>query len=476
MTLRGFRENLREAAYTRTRGHRTRTQMAKHKLTDAFIAHRVAEAPDLGRHRVFYDDHKDAPRGFGVRVTKNGAVSFVLNYYAGGAERRATVNAKGERLSITAARKRAQVMRDRINVAGDPLRERQAERQAKAAAVAEARRKRDLGLGALLAAYVDHLRSAGKPSAREVEGAAKRHIFDPFPRLAAKPADEVTVEDVMPVFHGLAKAGKFREAEKLRTYLRAAFTAARKARTDAAMHAFVGFQIRYNPLDDLAVTRPKEAALDAAQAAKERKWALSEAQLAAYWGRIQALPAPHGSMLRLHLLTGGQRVKQLSRLERSNLDEDTKTVTLFDSKGRRQVAYEHVVPLLPEAEQAIEEMRGLAGPYLFSVSRGKDGAVYHTLRDAMLEVAQAMVEAGEVHQVFTPGTIRKTVETRLAAAGVGKDIRARLQSHGIGGVQDKHYDAHDYDAEKRAALRKLRVMCEGSGGARVVELDRRRGR
>ena len=51
--------------------------------------------------------------------------------------------------------------------------------------------------------------------------------------------------------------------------------------------------------------------------------------------------------------------------------------------------------------------------------------------------------------------LRRTVETRLAGMGVSKDIRAQLQSHGLSGVQIRHYDQHDYAEEKRHALRVL---------------------
>lgn len=37
----------------------------------------------------------------------------------------------------------------------------------------------------------------------------------------------------------------------------------------------------------------------------------------------------------------------------------------------------------------------------------------------------------------------------LAEAGVSLHIRGLLQSHGIGGVQERHYDSHDYLPEKR---------------------------
>jgi hypothetical protein len=40
----------------------------------------------------------------------------------------------------------------------------------------------------------------------------------------------------------------------------------------------------------------------------------------------------------------------------------------------------------------------------------------------------------------------------LAKLGTGPNIRGEVQSHGLGGVQKRHYDQHDYLEEKRAAL------------------------
>ena len=53
------------------------------------------------------------------------------------------------------------------------------------------------------------------------------------------------------------------------------------------------------------------------------------------------------------------------------------------------------------------------------------------------------------------GDLRRTVETRLAEAGVSLEIRAQLQSHGLGGVQSRHYDRADYLVQKREALQIL---------------------
>ena len=50
----------------------------------------------------------------------------------------------------------------------------------------------------------------------------------------------------------------------------------------------------------------------------------------------------------------------------------------------------------------------------------------------------------------------------LAASGIDEKIRGRLQSHGVSGVQARHYDGHDYVDEKRHALETLFAILEGA--------------
>lgn len=449
--------------------------MAKFAFEDGAI--RDLPVPSKGI-RLDYDD--GPVRGLAVQTSYTGNKRFLLVYVArdSGRERRMVIGEYGKapKLSVSAARRLAAEKRALVDLGRDPWLEAK-----EARAAAEKKAEKDVAsLGKLLAAYVEHLKAAGKESATYVERAIKRHIT-PKKKLAAMPADQVTVDDVMPVFHGLTKDGKLREAEKLRAYLRAAYTAARKARTDATMHAFAGFTIYDNPLQDFDVSRPREAAEKAAEAAKARKWALSEDQLRAYWKRITANETAAGAILRFHLLTGGQRIEQLARLTVDDYDADTKTVTLRDTKGRRQLAHEHVIPLLPDAVKALEAMRQPRqdkdgntvppGPYLFTLTDGDAPAAYHVVWEAIQEVAKAMVKAEEIPRPLTPGTIRKTVETRLAAKGTPDEVLARLLSHGLGGVQARNYNAHRYDDEKRNALKKLRALLEPPKG-KVVQFPK----
>ena len=320
-------------------------------------------------------------------------------------------------------------------------------------------------LGVLLQAYVANMRKAGKASADAVEGCIHRHVRDALPRLWAKPAADVTADDLMEAVARLADADKLREAAKLRSYLRAAYAAGVRAKHNAkAIKALRELRLSHNPAVDLAT-------IEVATQSRER--ALSVAELRHYWRRIAAIPGVDGALLRFHLLTGCQRVEQLSRLTQADVAGER--IRIRDTKGRRTQARIHDVPLLPEAAEALEAMEGgVYGPYVFTVTQGLQGASYGVMQNRVRDVCTAMQEAGELDGgTFTPGDLRRTVETRLAAAGVSLEIRAQLQSHGLGGVQAKHYDRHDYIAEKREALETLHRLATADR-ATVTQISRRK--
>ena len=99
---------------------------------------------------------------------------------------------------------------------------------------------------------------------------------------------------------------------------------------------------------------------------------------------------------------------------------------------------------------------GRTGRFVFTVDQGATGANYSIVQNRVRKVASMMKNLGELDgSIFTTGDLRRTVETRLAAEGVSQEIRAQLQSHGLGGVQARHYDRHDYIEEKYSALETL---------------------
>jgi hypothetical protein len=60
----------------------------------------------------------------------------------------------------------------------------------------------------------------------------------------------------------------------------------------------------------------------------------------------------------------------------------------------------------------------------------------------------------------------------LAAMGVTRDVRAQLLSHGLGGVQQVHYDRHSYMDEKRDALERWAQRLTGAEAV-VIPMKRK---
>ncbi|HEL3804478.1 TPA: hypothetical protein UMT99_004730 [Stenotrophomonas maltophilia] len=418
-----------------------------------------------------------APRGAGcldVRKLAGGQLRFYYRYTKSNGQRDRLLIGTG--LALTAAREAAAALSRRYQAGERDLRdaiaaEAAAADRAKAEALAESTRRSGATLGALMTAYAQSLEDAGKVSAAATRASIKRHIEDPWPALWARPASELELDDLLPILSRLVRAKKLREGGKVRSYLRAAYAAAIAAKQDAAApDALRILNVSRNPARDLAT-------LDSGQ---PRDRVLSVAELRAYWRRIEAMPGREGALVRFHLLTGGQRIAQLIRLQWSDHDHDTDTgtgsVRLLDIKGRRRVPRVHLVPLLPLIAADLTTLRGDGdGPHLFSLTAGKAPASYDEFRGIMDPVVANMVAAEELASPFTPGDLRRTVETRLAALGLSEEVRGHLQSHGLSGVQKRHYNFFEYDAEKRAAVEALFELLT-SAGATVLPIRKSQAR
>jgi integrase len=191
--------------------------------------------------------------------------------------------------------------------------------------------------------------------------------------------------------------------------------------------------------------------------------------------------------LKLALYAGGQRMAQLLRAKVGDSDQHTQTLRLWDGKGKRREAREHLLPLAPKAaeivtgliartiatetEKAKEQGREpvYSSLWLFS-THGRVAMTFETPGIRAASIAKAM--KGEP---FNLRDIRRTVETMLAGMGISKDTRAQLLSHGLSGVQSAHYDRHGYTDEKRAALvaweQRLETISKEKRADNVVSLE-----
>lgn len=147
--------------------------------------------------------------------------------------------------------------------------------------------------------------------------------------------------------------------------------------------------------------------------------------------------------LRLQLLTG-QRIGEVlgARWCDVDLEAGTWLVPATRSKNRR----EHMVPLSPAAVSVLKDQLAI-GALVFPAARG-DQPIRSEV--AAHELAEALPKLGAGK--FTTHDLRRTVETRLAALGFGREVRDRVLNHVDRSVGATHYNRHDYLVEKRRAL------------------------
>jgi len=403
-----------------------------------------------------------------VRRQTNGSVAFYWRYSIGDISERVAIGvydsgappkslqASKKGYSVAAAINAAQVLAQEHHInrgnGGRP-----ALVKAEAAAMRNAAAKKleasKHTVQSLLNQYCDHLESLGRTSHKDARSIFALHVVAPWPKIASLPANQVTGEQVADMMRRVLESGKGRTANKLRSYVRAAYQTARAARSKASVPvAFKLFNIVNNPAAD---TEPDESQN------KADKNPLSDVELRSYWNAIQTLPGFKGAVLRLHLLTGGQRIEQLVKIKTSEVTADA--IMLMDGKGRPgKAARPHAVPLTPQAAAALKVCNP-QGTFALSTDDGETHLAATTLSRWAVDAAVSIPN-------FQAKRIRSGVETILAAKSVNTEIRGRLQSHGISGVQSRHYDGHDYMGEKRAALVTLFKLLDSPAANKVVSI------
>ena len=307
----------------------------------------------------------------------------------------------------------------------------------------------DDSLGALLVCYAHRLEQRGAATAQATMALFRRHIERPHPDIWLRQARRIRPEHVVILLDPLVAKGKLPTARKLRSSLNSAFQVALQAPFCARSAEFRCFRVTDNPL-----TRIRQ--VDGGKALPDRVLSVDEMQ--ALWEHVDRMRSARGSVLRFYLLTGAQRLEQLLRTTRDDLVEEG--LILRDRKGRRQQPRLHLVPLIAPAWLALDEMTG-RGPHVVSVDGGHTALHPSTLWRYVNGVAEELLDHGGVAARFSPADLRRTVETRLAAVKIRPVVRAHLQSHGLSGVQTRHYDRHTYLDEKRDALRRLFSLLTG---------------
>jgi integrase len=399
--------------------------------------------------QVLYRDTKLA--GFGLRVGTSAAAYFV-EMRVGGRTVRHTIGKRGQ-ITADKARKTAQIKLGEMTAGQDLNAEKKATDAAKKADLARRASAATYTVSALCDWYVKHQTTLGKQSARDAASIFALHVDGT--EFAGLPARELTAKHATAIIRSVVEKGHKRTAAKLRAYLRAAYALAMGAETNAqAPSALVLFRVEGNPIAATSAIKNASGTRDVTLTEEELGETLRLLRVRRAAQHDDALAA-----IELALLLGGQRLAQVLRVTSADVDLNARTILLLDPKGRREVARRHVLPLTDVALELVKAiLKVRRADWLFgdqAAQTAPDTVARKgvaLLAEAQANVAKRSPGKNPTRPKIEARDLRRTAETMLAAMGVSKDVRAQLLSHGLGGVQGRHYDQHEYRAEKLAAL------------------------
>jgi hypothetical protein len=296
-------------------------------------------------------------------------------------------------------------------------------------------------LAALCTFYAEELKRLGKKSAASTAYDVKKHI-------ASNPACEVNAAEVSPtMIAGILRpiyAHSKRNAGKLRAYMSAAYEKARLAPTSMeAVPGWLPFGIQTNPVSGTAALG-KSGTRDRTLARHELGWLLLYLELSSLTEQTTY------RALRLNLLLGCQRARQLLRCRLEDYDVRERTLKLLDGKGRRDEPRVHELPLIDRALDEVTALLLIAKatdtPFVFPGRRPDAPLNHHTLSKLVTFISSELIGAGLVpeHKPFTYLDLRRTAESRMIEIKIPSDVLAVLLSHGLSGVQKKNYDRANY--------------------------------
>jgi integrase len=364
------------------------------------------------------------PRGFAVRVTKDGARSFVMDYRLGAKQRRYTIGRWPDWTAMAAVQE-ARKLRQRIDRGDDPLGERKEARAVAARPEPEAEKTVAEMLDEFLSTHVekrlrrpDHYRSTFERLVKPVIGATP--IYSLRRSRIASMLDGIEAEN------GPAMA------DQILAYV------------SSALNWFAARDEDFAPpmLKGLRRRRTKEG----------RDRTLTDGEICAIWQAAERAGA-FGAVVRF-LLLSGQRRGDVLGMEWSELDRATWTIPAH----RYKTGKAHTVEL-SEAALAIIEAQPRTGRLVFP---GRDGGAMRGIssRKQALDVLITKANGGKPLLNWTLHDLRRTARSLMARAGVRAEIAERVVGHVVGSSVARIYDRHLYADEKRAALEALARLIE----------------
>jgi integrase len=388
--------------------------VAKSKLTDAFV--KGVAPPATGRAQIIHYDGE--VKGFGLRVTKNGARSFVLNYRVHGIERRYTIGSYPD-WKVAVAREEAKRLKRLADLGQDPMGERHQERAAPT-------------INDLADRYLsDHASRKRDRSRADDESMIRQWIR---PQLGNKKVIELRHADI----------------EKLhRNITTARSTPTRANRVAALLSKMFSLAIRW----EMRVDNPVRG-LERNTEEKRNRYLVGDEFRRLSEALAVCSNQSAANAIRLLLLTGARRGEVLGATwDQFDLEKGVWTKPSSHTKQKRM----HRVPLSMPARQLLVDMKAVAAvesAFLFPARRGHLDDLKGPWRTIC---AQAGLHGVRVHD------LRHSFASILVSAGLTLPVIGALLGHTQPGTTQRY--AHLFDDPLRQATERVGEFVSGNGTA-----------
>lgn len=388
-----------------------------------------AEAPAKGQ-RFIFDDHRDAPRGFGLRITTAGGRAFVLNYTVDGRERRKTIG-PWPTWSLEAARAEAHDLLRGIAKGNDPLEEKR-------------RRKAEPTIADLAEEWL-RKHASGLRSESAIRALIENDLV---PAIGTMKVSDVRRRDVIDVIEAKAATAP-RQAALLLGH-------ARRLMDYATDRDFI-------PANPLAGLKPASVKVEGRKdplRAVVRQRILDHDEVRAFWTGVETADLHKLTALALKLvLVTGQRPGEVAGMHEREINGRVWTIPA-DRRGKTETSHtvwltDTALEIVADARAEIDRLqRRRAAPWAGFIFEAVPGRPITNA--ALCRAVDREHEAFGAKQVapwgrWTPHDLRRTMRTGLSACRVRPDIAELTIGHTKRGIVAV-YDQHGFDDERRAAM------------------------
>lgn len=292
----------------------------------------------------------------------------------------------------------------------------------------------------LFLSYIADREAAGiRPDqVRELSNIMQKNL-EPFTELMAMRARDVAPAHINQILSRIVERGALRQADKVRSFLMAAFTYGMKKDNQIGSASAVTFDIQANPVAAVTFTDEHKKVIH-----KVGSRALSEAELKRFYNTVdkdvKGVSYAMAQLFKMVIATGGQRIEQLAREPWSSYTDDF--IKLIDSKGRDGKDRPHYVPMSDRSKAILQSVSDVTGNHShpFSYLREKHFSVYSFSQATKhwLTSDHAVIDGRRIEK-FTPRDLRRTLAQLMQKHGISNEGSDELQSHGMSGIVAAHY-------------------------------------